>query len=65
MGTFKGILRVSRFRFRVIGFRGQGLGFPKIWGMLLGGSHNKDYSILRSIFGSLILGNYLFNWKGS
>ena len=27
-------------------------GFPKIWGTLIGGPHNKDYSILGSILGS-------------
>ena len=33
-------------------------GFPKIRGSNLGCPHNKDYSILGSIPGSLILGNY-------
>ena len=32
-------------------------GFPKL-GLPFGGSHNMDYSILGSILGSLILGNY-------
>ena len=33
-------------------------GFPKLRGTLFGGPHNKDYSILGSILGSTILGNY-------
>ena len=33
-------------------------GFPMIKGTSLGGSHNKDYSILGSILGPPILGNY-------
>ena len=33
-------------------------GFPKIRGTILGVSRRKDYSILGSILGSLILGNY-------
>ena len=33
-------------------------GFPKIIGTLFGGPYNKDYNILGSILGTLILGNY-------
>ena len=34
------------------------MGFPEIRGTFFGGPHNRDYSILGSILGSLILGNY-------
>ena len=33
-------------------------GFPKIRGTFLGSPHNEEYSILGSILGSPILGNY-------
>ena len=33
-------------------------GFPKIRATILGVTYNKDYSILGSILGSPILGNY-------
>ena len=35
-------------------------GFPKIRGTLIGGPHNKDYSILGSILGSPDFGNVPF-----
>ena len=38
---------------RIMGFR-----VSQNWGHLIGGLHNKDYSILGSISGSPILGNY-------
>ena len=43
-----------------VGFRVWGLWFrdPQNWGYLIGGPHNKDHSILGSILGSPILGNY-------
>ena len=41
------------------------MGFPKIRGYLLGGPYDKDYSVLGSILGPLILGNYqLFSLIG-
>ena len=40
------------------------MGFPKIRGYLFGGPHNKEYTILGSILGSFILGNYqIFRWR--
>ena len=46
------------------------MGVPKIRGTILGGLHNKDNSILGSILGPLILGNYqicihIYTDKGS
>ena len=38
-------------------------GFTKIRGTILGGPNSKDYSILGSILGPLILGNYHMGLK--
>ena len=39
------------------------LGVSQNYGYLLGGPHNKDYSILRSILGSPYLGNYHLGFR--
>ena len=41
------------------------MGVSQYWGYFFGGPYNKDYSILGSILGSPILGNYMSRFTES